>query len=242
MLRLSQFTAVKKRLYSLSVRPAAFTSAPEYYELLYFLDDILIKTAPLKTILALKNNNGESSSNFVLPGGFWMPQAKLQSMLHSVALSASHYSRIRERLTALAPRARLVPELADFLLTFQNDPSSKFLTQEKDEDEEGRVSTYGRKLKTYGHIDRQGRIVAKGARKTANATVFMVPGTGQILINNKPLSLYFYKFKDRAATAKPFAVAAAHNCLNTWVDVHGGGLTGTIHFKKTLNPKNCFEP
>jgi small subunit ribosomal protein S9 len=65
-----------------------------------------------------------------------------------------------------------------------------------------------------------------GRRKTAVARVRLSEGNGQILINDRPLEVYFTEDKDRAAVLGPLELCEMRNRLDVSVNVHGGGFTG----------------
>jgi small subunit ribosomal protein S9 len=68
--------------------------------------------------------------------------------------------------------------------------------------------------------------IGTGRRKTAVARVFLTDGTGQILINKRPLEDYFTEDKDRNAVVGPLEVVEMRNRLDVTVSVKGGGFTG----------------
>jgi small subunit ribosomal protein S9 len=65
-----------------------------------------------------------------------------------------------------------------------------------------------------------------GRRKTAVARVILVPGTGKITINNKPLEKYFPLETLRADVVKPLDVTQSTGKFDVQVNVDGGGSTG----------------
>jgi small subunit ribosomal protein S9 len=65
-----------------------------------------------------------------------------------------------------------------------------------------------------------------GRRKSAVARVRLSEGTGQIVINKRPLNDYFTEDKDRYAVVGPLLVTETINRINAIVTVHGGGHTG----------------
>lgn len=75
-------------------------------------------------------------------------------------------------------------------------------------------------------IDRFGRALGVGRRKSSVARAWVVEGDGQVLINGKTLSEYFGRVHDRES-----AVWALHSVdridkYNIWARVEGGGTTG----------------
>eukprot|EP00002_Diphylleia_rotans_P037941 TRINITY_DN854_c0_g1_i1.p1 TRINITY_DN854_c0_g1~~TRINITY_DN854_c0_g1_i1.p1 ORF type:complete len:347 (-),score=71.00 TRINITY_DN854_c0_g1_i1:356-1396(-) len=71
---------------------------------------------------------------------------------------------------------------------------------------------------------------AVGRRKTSTAAVQLRPGTGVVLVNNKPYKDYFSsrgeRFDDPLATV--FSTCGAENKYDIRAYVHGGGFTGQI--------------
>jgi small subunit ribosomal protein S9 len=65
-----------------------------------------------------------------------------------------------------------------------------------------------------------------GRRKSAVARVRITEGKGQVVINGKPLDLYFNEDKDRAAVLGPLKVTEQLNRLDVFVNATGGGVTG----------------
>ena len=65
-----------------------------------------------------------------------------------------------------------------------------------------------------------------GRRKTAVARVRLAEGSGQLLINGRPLEAYFTEDKDRAAVLGPLKVTDQLNRVDVFVRATGGGVTG----------------
>jgi small subunit ribosomal protein S9 len=65
-----------------------------------------------------------------------------------------------------------------------------------------------------------------GRRKTAVARVRLREGSGQLLINGRPLEEYFTEDKDRAAVLGPLELTEMRNRLDAFIQVEGGGFTG----------------
>lgn len=71
-------------------------------------------------------------------------------------------------------------------------------------------------LKSYG----------TGRRKSSTARVWLVPGKGNIKINNKTLDKYFSGEVLWTAVEKPLELVNKKNELDVFVKVEGGGFTG----------------
>ena len=67
---------------------------------------------------------------------------------------------------------------------------------------------------------------AVGRRKTASARVRLYPGTGTIMVNDRPLEEYFPRGTDVIIINRPLQVTDTLNAYNVSVHVAGGGLTG----------------
>jgi len=69
-------------------------------------------------------------------------------------------------------------------------------------------------------------IAATGKRKNAIARVQLKPGTGQILINDRPLETYFPREIHRIQILQPFQVTSTTGKFNAAGNVQGGGEMG----------------
>jgi small subunit ribosomal protein S9 len=67
---------------------------------------------------------------------------------------------------------------------------------------------------------------AVGRRKTASARVRLYPGTGTIMVNERPAQEYFPRGTDMIAINRPLQVTETLSAYNVSVHVEGGGLTG----------------
>ena len=65
-----------------------------------------------------------------------------------------------------------------------------------------------------------------GRRKTCTARVFLKPGTGAIVINNRPLTDYFGRETARMVVRQPLETAEMTERMDVEVTVSGGGITG----------------
>jgi small subunit ribosomal protein S9 len=69
-------------------------------------------------------------------------------------------------------------------------------------------------------------IVTVGRRKTSVARVFMKKGTGNIVVNDRPLATYFPIPYYQQAVVKPLTVTEMSNDMDIQVNVQGGGVKG----------------
>ena len=65
-----------------------------------------------------------------------------------------------------------------------------------------------------------------GRRKTAIARVRIRPGSGKILVNQRPLEEYFTIEQDRNAVLAPLDYCEVRESVDVMIRVHGGGNTG----------------
>ena len=65
-----------------------------------------------------------------------------------------------------------------------------------------------------------------GRRKTSTAKVFMMEGTGNIIVNKQPLDEYFGREVARMIVRQPLEVTEASNKFDIKVTVRGGGSFG----------------
>ena len=75
-------------------------------------------------------------------------------------------------------------------------------------------------------VDAQGRAYATGKRKDAVARVWIKPGPGQIVVNEKPVEHYFARPVLRMILQQPLQIANRSGQYDIVVTVHGGGLSG----------------
>ena len=65
-----------------------------------------------------------------------------------------------------------------------------------------------------------------GRRKTATARVFLRRGSGNIVVNNRPLDVFFGRETSRMVVRQPLEVADLSDKFDLHVTVTGGGMTG----------------
>src|SRR3954451_16137016 len=75
-------------------------------------------------------------------------------------------------------------------------------------------------------LDAQGRAYATGKRKDAVARVWIKPGGGRIVVNEKPLEQYFARPVLRMVLQQPLHVVNRADQYDIVVTVAGGGLSG----------------
>jgi small subunit ribosomal protein S9 len=75
-------------------------------------------------------------------------------------------------------------------------------------------------------IDRAGRSHGVGGRKAAQASVWIQPGFGEVVVNGLPCEEYFIRQSDRELLLAPLVVTATCGLFDVQAAVRGGGLTG----------------
>ena len=69
-------------------------------------------------------------------------------------------------------------------------------------------------------------VEAVGRRKEASARVRLYPGTGEIVVNDKPVDDYFGRALDQMILRQPLTLTGTSATLNISVKVQGGGESG----------------
>jgi small subunit ribosomal protein S9 len=67
---------------------------------------------------------------------------------------------------------------------------------------------------------------ATGKRKTSVARVWMRPGSGQVVVNKRPIEQYLTRETDRVIVMEPFRLTDMINKFDLYVNVRGGGISG----------------
>lgn len=67
---------------------------------------------------------------------------------------------------------------------------------------------------------------AVGRRKTSIARVYITPGNGAILINNRELKAYFLSEIHQTTVKQPLAAAKLEGQYDVKINVEGGGIKG----------------
>jgi small subunit ribosomal protein S9 len=75
-------------------------------------------------------------------------------------------------------------------------------------------------------LDKYGRAYATGKRKNAVARVWIKPGPGRIIVNDKPVEEYFARPVLRMILRQPLLVADRSTQYDVTVTCNGGGLSG----------------
>ena len=75
-------------------------------------------------------------------------------------------------------------------------------------------------------LDAQGRAYATGKRKDAIARVWLKPGSGRIMVNDKPFNEYFARPVLQMIVQQPIVAVERSDQFDVVATVSGGGLSG----------------
>jgi small subunit ribosomal protein S9 len=75
-------------------------------------------------------------------------------------------------------------------------------------------------------LDKQGRAYATGKRKDAVARVWIKPGPGKIVVNERTIDVYFARPVLRMLIQQPLVASNRHGQYDINCTVSGGGLSG----------------
>ena len=71
-----------------------------------------------------------------------------------------------------------------------------------------------------------GKFYGTGRRKSSVARVFLVPGSGKIVINKRDIDEYFGLETLKVVVRQPLVLTNTADKFDIMVNVHGGGFTG----------------
>lgn len=75
-------------------------------------------------------------------------------------------------------------------------------------------------------VDKKNAFYSTGRRKTAVARVWVMPGSGKILINRRELDNYFGRATSKMVVRQPLELTETVGRYDIFVNVSGGGLSG----------------
>lgn len=87
------------------------------------------------------------------------------------------------------------------------------------------INPYNQQTKVIP-IDKFGRTLGVGKRKTSTARAWVVEGVGEVLVNGKSLADAFGRVHDRESAVWALKATARADKYNVWALVEGGGTTG----------------
>lgn len=136
----------------------------------------------------------------------WVKNHEMEEIL-DCKLAESQYDLLIRRLTRIAKHPN-GESSQDFLSKYQ-------------------ISvTEGEKKLEVTPIDEEGVVTCLGYRKEATADVKVKEGSGKFLVNNKPLTKYFYEIRHRQQAMSPLLVIDQLGRFDIDAGVIGGGLAG----------------
>ena len=201
--------------------PTFYSANPIHENYIDRLDSLIRKYIKLPSQSQLANQNPQLSSS---PHAKFQQLSSSQSNLRPLWLSFQDY-------LSLCGGSRLRPtQYAELLLRLNKLHSID--SQLTNEEIKSELSHFYRKSSTQAGttrlptLDEFGRSVGIGRRKSASAKVYVVRGTGEILVNNRPLNDYFVKLKDRESIMYPLQVIQSVGKYNVFAMTSGGGPTG----------------
>lgn len=182
----------------LPASPSYFTGAPIFTDNLLELESLLGRFQRVPQVDADK-----------APRMAWLRLSQYRAK-SGERVKASKYAQILRLLTRLN---RIHPQLrpqivTDVLLRFQR-PGAVML-----------------QLAKPGRIDEYGRSKGVGRRKESSAQVFLVEGTGDVLVNGRNLIEAFPRIHDRESALWPLKVTDRLDKYNVFALASGGGITG----------------
>ncbi len=78
-------------------------------------------------------------------------------------------------------------------------------------------------------MEQENTYYATGRRKTAISRTWIKPGSGEIVINNRPVEEYFPIEIIRAGMVQPFKITNTFGSYDVRATVVGGGIAGQAH-------------
>ena len=178
--------------------PSYFTASPQ------FNDDVL-----LLRFLVQRNETTPILPPDRTPRVPWLKLSQYRSKVGE-PVSASKYSRV---LLLLQKLNRIHPQL-------RSEEVNRVIEQFR---RPGNVEAQKPKAQ---ELDIYGRAKGIGRRKEASARVYLVEGTGEILVNGKSIVQAFPRLHDRESALWALKTTERMNKYNVWALVEGGGVTG----------------
>lgn len=178
--------------------PSYFTASPVFNDHLLALQSLVKKHAALPTAPSDK-----------IPRAAWLKLGSYQSSTGET-VAASKYSKVLLLLTRLNKiHPRICPKEVRQLLSRFRRPGAEEIQKAKP-----------------GTIDDYGRSVGIGRRKESSAKVYLVEGTGEILVNGHSISQAFPRAHDRESALWALKITQRMDKYNVFALASGGGVTG----------------
>lgn len=178
--------------------PSYFTGEPVFTDNLLLLQNLLNKHQAIPQVPADR-----------APRMAWLRLSQYRST-SGERIGASKYAQILRLLTRLNRiHPQLRPREVTKILEKYQRPGSAKSQQAKP-----------------GTIDEYGRSKGVGRRKESSAQVFLVEGTGEILVNGKSIVDAFPRIHDRESAIWPLKISERLDKYNIFALISGGGVTG----------------
>ena len=84
-------------------------------------------------------------------------------------------------------------------------------------------------------------VLATGRRKTSVAKVWLLPGNGKILVNDRPIDEYFLVLKPLVQVRQPLKETNTLDKFDVIAEVKGGGLYRSSGCYPSWNCKSAFR-
>ncbi|OWO99897.1 hypothetical protein B2J93_6952 [Marssonina coronariae] len=178
--------------------PSYFTAQPIFTDDLLILQSLVNKYSNLPTVKA-----GEG------PRVAWRTLSEYRNMTGETIKAAKYHKIVDllQRLNSIHPS--LQPR------------DVKLALKEYKRD----ISPY-QNAATLPSVDKLGRTLGAGRRKSSTARAWIVEGTGEVLVNGKTLAEAFGRIHDRESAVWALKATDRMNKYNVWALVEGGGTTG----------------
>jgi len=122
-----------------------------------------------------------------------------------------------------APKKEAAPKVA----TVKKEAAPAPVKAVADKPKTAAKSAEARSAKTGDKVTmRKGVVYATGKRKDSVARVYVAPGRGEIIVNDKPMAEYFKRAVLQMIIMQPFGVAKRDGLFDVHAIVSGGGLSG----------------
>jgi small subunit ribosomal protein S9 len=192
------FDQFRLHVRSVPVSPSYFTAKPSFTDNVLFLQTLLARYQSLPTV-----KPGEASRVA------WRTLVDYRTRIGE-DVKASKYHKIIDvlhRLNHIHPSV-MPAEVKDAINAYKRD-----------------VDPFSNVAKPIP-IDRFGRALGVGRRKSSTARAWVVEGEGEVLINGKPLTDAFARVHDRESAIWALKATDRVDKYNVWALVEGGGTTG----------------
>ena len=178
--------------------PSYFTGRPQFSDNLLALQNLLRKYQTLPTL-----------EPGLAPRVAWKTVAQFRLVVGEPVRAAKYtlVLRILKRLNRIHPQM-VPPELQDEMQIYKRD-----------------VDPHAN-VPNPGVIDEFGRSYGVGRRKSSSAKVYLVQGSGEVLINGKSINTVFGRIHDRESALWALKATGRMDKYNVWALVTGGGTTG----------------